>query len=286
MGGPSRVVKNGSIVSDISASIRAKLSPAHFSPLSDEMVLLEKTSARISKDKRPSFGGSDDGSDVKMQSAAPSDVLASGEVSPIPREHEESLYNWMRRQQYLKHETGLENVTITIQDQDLKEESVKASTVMPQPKSMHLLDAHIIFEPLLSSLGLMPQQIQNLSLKSLGYNMSVVGSVDYFCIDIIESEAGAGKRSKASMKTSSDPSPSFICERVYLQVDLKKITDITADTSGKERMAPLYMTKAQLKRHTNSLINFNIDVEVISQKVRRKHFEVLQCHRMLDRLLS
>ena len=30
------------------------------------------------------------------------------------------------------------------------------------------LDAHIIFEPLLSSLGLMPQQITNLSLKNLG----------------------------------------------------------------------------------------------------------------------
>ena len=44
----------------------------------------------------------------------------------------------------------------------------------PQTKQMHLLDAHIIFEPLLSSLGLMPQQIQNLSLKNLGSNVSIL----------------------------------------------------------------------------------------------------------------
>ena len=35
------------------------------------------------------------------------------------------------------------------------------------------LDAHIIFEPLLSSLGLMPQQITNLSLKNLGSQVLV-----------------------------------------------------------------------------------------------------------------
>ena len=45
---------------------------------------------------------------------------------------------------------------------------------------MHLLDAHIIFEPLLSSLGLMPQQIQNLSLKNLGSNVSVLTNVETF----------------------------------------------------------------------------------------------------------
>jgi len=266
-GGAPRVVKNGSIVSDISASIRAKLSPAHFSPLSDEMVLMEKVSGR---NKRASFG-SDDGSDARMQSVVPSEILASGEASPMPREHEESLYNWMRRQQYLKSETGLENVTITIQDQDLKEESVKASTVIaPQTKSMHLLDAHIIFEPLLSSLGLMPQQIQNLSLKSLGYNMSAVGTVDQFRIDIIESEGSSGgKKTKATASMDANPSPSFICEKIYLQVDLKKVTDIGGSdvAAGKERMAPLYMTKTQLKRHTSTMVNFNIDVEFISQKV-------------------
>ena len=50
----------------------------------------------------------------------------------------------------------------------------------PQTKQMHLLDAHIIFEPLLSSLGLMPQQIQNLSLKNLGSNVSILTDIETF----------------------------------------------------------------------------------------------------------
>ena len=42
------------------------------------------------------------------------------------------------------------------------------------------LDAHIIFEPLLSSLGLMPQQMTNLSLKNLGTQITVTVAVDTF----------------------------------------------------------------------------------------------------------
>jgi hypothetical protein len=40
------------------------------------------------------------------------------------------------------------------------EAEVTEPEALPQAtKSLHLLDAHIIFEPLLSSLGLMPQQV-------------------------------------------------------------------------------------------------------------------------------
>ena len=96
----------------------------------------------------------------------------------------------------------------------------------PQTKAMHLLDAHIIFEPLLSSLGLMPQQLQNLSLKNLGSNISVLANVDVFTIDIVESEYGRIHRSKrgrtgGSRRRATDSdlnSPSFLCEKVYLQV--------------------------------------------------------------------
>ena len=81
---------------------------------------------------------------------------------------------------------------------------------------MHLLDAHIIFEPLLSSLGLMPQQIQNLSLKNLGSNISVLGSINEFRVDIIESEFGGHSSSRkakpksgatSSSSSSSDQGP-------------------------------------------------------------------------------
>ena len=146
-----------------------------------------------------------------------------------------------------------------------------------QTKSMHLLDAHIIFEPLLSSLGLMPQQIQNLSLKNLGSNISVLGSINEFRVDIIESELGglssSSRRSKSKSSSEADHTPSFLCEGVYLQVDFKKVTDINNLEGGQKgpsresKMPPLYMTRAQLKRHTSSLVNFSIDVHFISQKV-------------------
>ncbi len=117
---PRFALKNGSIVSDISASIRAKLSPAHFSPISDELLLLEKSHRGT---KRASIGGGsgeDNESDnrvLQQQSAAPSELIASGDASPTPREQNESLYEWMRKQQYGRHQPTLEDVTITIQDQ-------------------------------------------------------------------------------------------------------------------------------------------------------------------------
>ena len=106
---------------------------------------------------------------------------------------------------------------------------------------MHLLDAHIIFEPLLSSLGLMPQQIQNLSLKNLGSNVSVLTNVETFKIDIVESEFGKIHRSKRHSKSrpsrltvETDTTPAFICEKIYMQIDFKKVTDL-----GNDKMVPL-----------------------------------------------
>ena len=48
------------------------------------------------------------------------------------------------------------------------------------------------------------------------------------------------------------------------QLDFKKVTDIKA--SG-EKVLPLYISRAQLKRHTSSHVNFSIDIYCISQKV-------------------
>ena len=56
------------------------------------------------------------------------------------------------------------------------------------------LDAHIIFEPLLSSLGLMPQQMTNLSLKNMGTQIVMTVAVDTFQISLVESEIGKEPR--------------------------------------------------------------------------------------------
>ena len=159
--------------------------------------------------------------------------VATGEASPIlGGVQSESLYDWMRRNESVDFpKTGTEDedrYSSSIPDEP-REPGPKST---PQTKSMHLLDAHIIFEPLLSSLGLMPQQIQNLSLKNLGSNVSVLASVDVFKIDIVESEYHAGRhrshnkgshrRIRVPVMDSSASDPSFLCEKMLLQVDFKK----------------------------------------------------------------
>ena len=121
-------------------------------------------------------------------------MTSGAEQSKAEDEGEETLYAWMKRQQNeMQYQNRLENGEVIVDDNDdymtikIKESLNNGSGIItditpptPQTKQMHLLDAHIIFEPLLSSLGLMPQQIQNLSLKNLGSNVSVLTDVETF----------------------------------------------------------------------------------------------------------
>ena len=85
--------------------------------------------------------------------------------------------------------------------EDTEESDVQSGTFLYTMKdSLRLLDAHLIFEPLLSSLSVMPQQmlsaissgnINNMSsLDSLGSNLSLVSSIETMKIDIVVSEYG------------------------------------------------------------------------------------------------
>ncbi len=286
----------GSIISDLSARFGPKLSPGHFSPLSGEDLLLVDKAGHGSMESLDSYD--------PINSVSEHVTSASKVEEP---EEEETLYNWMKRQQIndskqraaaaedavkvdledRDHDNDDDEEIVTIQinandhhpsikenDLDLNNLELGGEHDMtpptPQTKQMHLLDAHIIFEPLLSSLGLMPQQIQNLSLKNLGSNVSVLANIETFKIDIVESEFGKMQRSQRSKKSRSrmfvdtDTSPAFLCEKIYMQVDFKKVTDISMDDKEK---VPIYISRAQLKRHTSSLVNFSIDIFFISQKV-------------------
>jgi len=50
----------------------------------------------------------------------------------------------------------------------------------------------------------------------------------------------------------------------FFQLAFKKVTDIK---SSGEKVLPLYISRAQLKRHTSSHVNFSLDIHCISQKV-------------------
>lgn len=79
-----------------------------------------------------------------------------------------------------------------------------AHSKFPQHPSLMLLDAHEIFKPLLTSLGLMPQQIIGYNFDHLGSHMSIKASIDLLRIDIVESEAKGIGRGSIKVKPSSE----------------------------------------------------------------------------------
>lgn len=143
-----------------------------------------------------------------------------------------------------------------------------------------ILDAHLIFEPMLTCLGVMPQQMINnvsntdvSSLDSLGTNLSLVCSFDTMRIDIVVSEAGDSKKPKPKMGKKSNgkfslimppEQPAFLCEYVGVELELLRMTDGFPDDT-KHHM--LYISRGQLKKHTSTVINFSLNCKYLSQQV-------------------
>lgn len=59
--------------------------------------------------------------------------------------------------------------------------------------------------------------------------------------------------------------PAFLCEKVSLDVDLKKVADMAVDELI-QRQNVLYISRTQLKKHISTMLNFNISVRFISQQ--------------------
>lgn len=155
-------------------------------------------------------------------------------------------------------------------------------SLYPMKDSLRLLDAHLIFQPLLSSLGVMPHQMVpsgtetgGAALDSLGSNLSLVGAMDQMRIDIVVSEHGKRRsgggngghgQGQRLHVDCSDESPAFVCERVSVELELEKMADMTVDDMIRTRNV-LYISRGQLKKHTSTALNFSIGVRYISQQV-------------------
>ena len=285
----AKYFNEGSVISNLSYfKTMGFLSPTHRSPNSDDiMALLENGE----KDRSGVVGGSIYSEDSAALRSAKSDKIFSGPSSPVVKAKrgnlvgdDEDLYHWMKRNQSAA-EGRYEKFLQSERPEFLKEKSVKIdidpNKEKQAPEHVHVvpqslagnafLDAHIIFEPLLSSLGLMPQQITNLSLKNLGSQIVVGGGIETFTIKIIESETGKplskGKQKSAKFKIGPEISNAFLCKKIALSVDFKKVTDILKGEPSKDKILPLYVSRNQLKRHTSSFANFTIEIDFISQKI-------------------
>ena len=77
-----------------------------------------------------------------------------------------------------------------------------------------------------------------------------------------------GKVKLDNLNLDGENSHAFICQKVSLSVDVKKVTDILkGEKETKDKVLPLYVSRNQLKRHTSSFANFTIEIDFISQKV-------------------
>ncbi|XP_026670200.1 transmembrane protein KIAA1109, partial [Ceratina calcarata] len=218
----------------------------------------------------------------------------------------EDLYSWMAKQQeFIKdndksnlkgnwvfhtEQKSLKDSKInTMTTDDTEDSDVQSGTLLyPMKDSLRLLDAHLIFEPLLSSLSVMPQQMLSAigsgntnnvsSLDSLGSNLSLVGNMETMRIDIVVSEFGkvTDKRKGNKYQTKKGNSkfhldippetPAFLCEKIGIDIDVKKMADMTVDDMI-QKQTVLYISRGQLKKHTSTSVNFSLNIRYISQQV-------------------
>ncbi|XP_055381705.1 bridge-like lipid transfer protein family member 1 isoform X2 [Condylostylus longicornis] len=182
----------------------------------------------------------------------------------------EDIYTWMAKQQEnfhkkeFIHHPPVRKATNALQSHEYKQDSIK------------LLDAHLIFEPLLTCLGVMPQQMLNKvnatdisTLENFGTNVSLIGTFDSIRVDIVVSELGENQsKSKNGGKKSCKKSiimdaPSFLCEKVGIDLEVFKISDGKIDQSKPY----IYISRRQLKKHASTIVNFSLNIRFISQQV-------------------
>lgn len=184
----------------------------------------------------------------------------------------DDLYAWMAKQQTSsKHD-------------DHKADKSDMRPTSPSKPNIHsfnaqdsgrLLDAHLIFEPLLTCLDVMPTKSYDnnskdaSSLENLGTNLSLVCLFDTLRIDIVVSEAGDKKpKTKIAKKTNGKlplnctiETPSFLSERIDIELEILKMAD------GLNEPKHLYVSRGQLKKHTSTVVNFSLNIRYISQQV-------------------
>lgn len=60
--------------------------------------------------------------------------------------------------------------------------------------------------------------------------------------------------------------PAFLCEKMGVELDLKKMADMTVDDMIQKQNV-LYISRGQLKKHTSTILNISLNVRYISQQV-------------------
>lgn len=60
--------------------------------------------------------------------------------------------------------------------------------------------------------------------------------------------------------------PAFLCEKIGIDIDIKKMADMTVDDMIQKQNV-LFISRGQLKKHTSTVANFSLNIRYISQQV-------------------
>lgn len=178
----------------------------------------------------------------------------------------DDLYSWMAKQTSVKMMSDEHNKTTAEKSERPTSPSrpnIATFNDYPQ-ESGRLLDAHLIFEPLLTCLGVMPtkrydNKNESSSLENLGTNLSLVCLFDTLRIDIVVSEAG-DKRPKAKINKKTNgkfslncnsETPAFLSERIDIELEIVKMTEGLMD-----HQKQLYISRGKMKFNKNNFIFF------------------------------
>lgn len=72
---------------------------------------------------------------------------------------------------------------------------------------------------------------------------------------------------KHSLEMASEI-PAFLCERVSLECDVRRVADMTVvEDLSRQRRNMLYVSRGQLKKHSNTALNVSVSAHYISQQV-------------------
>uniref|UniRef100_T1J6C2 Bridge-like lipid transfer protein family member 1 C-terminal domain-containing protein n=1 Tax=Strigamia maritima TaxID=126957 RepID=T1J6C2_STRMM len=233
----------------------------------------------------------------------PSSSLGTPQRCPPENQQEdEDLYNWMVRQQDYMHgnvnetekmaafsvglESNMNTLTTEHSGDDEPIQNCPSPTLNVAPLTAQLADAHVIFHPLLSVLGV-HSQIPGTSIgKKFGPNISVYGYLEIMKIDIVESDF-SHKNRRRNFKLSQERSgkffidthqetPAFVCERLITEVELREVKDLerarieeaveSMDKKSSQHTI-IFSSGNGLKKHTTTVVHFSLNVAYISQQV-------------------
>lgn len=97
------------------------------------------------------------------------------------------------------------------------------------------------------------------------YDILFINNIILFYLTDNKCQPRKGTNSKFHLDIPPE-TPAFLCERIGVDIDIKKMADMTVDDMIQKQNV-LYISRGQLKKHTSTVVNISLNIRYISQQV-------------------